>query len=138
VMTRNVVAVTKDTPLEQVVELMETRRIKRLPVVEGGKLVGIVSRLDLVRALYVQSLTEPAAPATDPDIEARLTAEIAGQGWRLSPSSKIAAFEGVVHLWGDIASMQEKHALVAAAKAIPGVRAVQDHLEIQEQRIEFI
>jgi CBS domain-containing protein len=138
VMTRNVITVAKETPLEAIAELMERRRIKRVPVVEGGRLVGLVSRLDLVRAVYVQGLKEPQAPLEDDEIKAALEAEIARQGWKLAPGSKIVVFEGSVHLWGAITSMAERRALTTAAKALPGVRSVQDHLEIQEPRVEFI
>lgn len=138
VMTRDVITATKETPLEAVAELMERRRIKRVPVTENGRLVGLVSRLDLVRAIYIQGLKEPQAPLADAEIKAALEAEIARQGWQLAPGSKVTVFEGVVHLWGGITSAAERRALTTAAKALPGVRAVEDHLEIREPRIEFI
>jgi CBS domain-containing protein len=138
IMTRDVVTVAEGTPVAEIAELMERRRIKRVPVVEDDRLVGLVSRLDLVRAIYLQGLREPRAPLADAEIEAALEAEIAHQGWKLAPGSKIAAAEGVVHLWGAITSTAERRALTAAAKALPGVRAVEDHLEIAEPRIEFI
>src|SRR5688572_25068285 len=100
VMTRNVVTVTPDTPLSEIGEVMANRNIKRVPVVEEGNLIGIVSRLDLVRALLAQSLTAPKEDLDDEAIRARLAAEIAHHGWRLDPSSKIVVFENVVHLFG--------------------------------------
>jgi CBS domain-containing protein len=137
VMTRHVVTVTKDTPLAVVAELMEKHRIKRVPVIDGGKLVGIVSRLDLVRAVTVSGLKEPHAPLNDEEIKGRLAAEIAREGWKLDPSAKIVVFEGVVHLFGAITSALEQRALATAARNVPGVREVQDHLEVREPRIEF-
>lgn len=137
VMTRNVITVTPDTPLSKIAELMASRNIKRVPVVDEGDLIGIVSRLDLVRALLVQDLTAPKEELDDEAIEARLTAEIANHGWRLDSSSKIVVFENVVHLFGKIASREERRALATAAMIIPGVRSVQDHLEIDEPRMEY-
>jgi hypothetical protein len=105
-MTRNVVTVTRETSLAEIAELMDRHRIKRVPVVENGELVGIVSRLDLVRAVYVHGMTEARPPLDDAGIQAKLAAEIARQGWKLDPSAKIVVFEGVVHLFGNITCLR--------------------------------
>ena len=96
-----------------------------------------MSRLDLVRALLVQDLTAPKEDLNDGAIRARLAAEVAHHGWRLDPLSKIVVFENVVHLFRKIASKEERRALATAAMIIPGVRSVQDHLEIDEPRMEY-
>jgi CBS domain-containing protein len=106
-------------------------------VVDEGNLIGIVSRLDLVRALLVQDLTAPREDLDDEAIGARLAAEVARHGWRLDPSSKIVVFENVGHLFGKIASREERRALTTAATIIPGVRSVQDHLDVDEPRMEY-
>jgi predicted transcriptional regulator len=137
-MTPKVLTVTKETPLLEVADLMEKWRIKRVPVVEAGHLVGIVSRLDLVRALCIQSLNESRSPLSDEEIASKLRAEIDREGWQLDPGSRVVVFEGIVHLFGSITSVQETNALITAAKALPGVREVQNHLQIEEPRIEFI
>jgi CBS domain-containing protein len=138
IMTPKVLTVTKETPLIEIADLMEKWRIKRVPVVDDGRLVGLVSRLDLVRALCIQNLRESRSPLGDDEIAAALRAEIDREGWQLGPDSKITVFEGVVHLFGSITSVQETKALLAAARALPGVREVQNHLQIAEPRIEFI
>lgn len=138
IMTPKVLTVTKETPLLDVADLMEKWRIKRVPVVEADRLVGIISRLDLVRALCIQNLNESRTPLSDDEIAAKLQAEIDREGWQLGPDSKIVVFEGIVHLFGSITSVQETNALLAAAKALPGVREVQNHLQIAEPRIEFV
>lgn len=138
IMTPKVITVGRDTPLMEVADLMERWRIKRVPVVEDGRLVGIVSRLDLVRALCIQNLDRSRSPLGDEEIAAKLRAEIEREGWQLGPTSKISVFEGVVHLFGSIASVQEMKALLTAARALSGVRDVQNHLRIAEPRIEFV
>jgi CBS domain-containing protein len=138
VMTRNVVTVGRDAPLAAIAELMERRRIKRVPVVEDGRLVGIVSRLDLVRAIHVSGLKDAPAPLDDAAIREKLTAEIERQGWKLGAGAKVVVFEGAVHLFGSIGSPEERRALLVAARALPGVRSVQDHLEADDPRIELV
>jgi CBS domain-containing protein len=138
IMTPKVLTVTRETPLAEIADLMEKWRIKRVPVVEAGRLVGIVSRLDLVRALCIQNLNESRSPLSDEEIAGKLRAEIDREGWQLGPDSRVVVFEGVVHLFGSITSVQETNALITAAKALPGVREVQSHLQIEEPRIEFI
>lgn len=138
VMTWKVVTVTEEATLTEVVEIMEKHRIKRVPVLRAGKLIGIVSRLDLVRALLYAGQSESRPSVEDGEIKVNLTNEIGRRGWQLGPSSKIAVFEGVVHLFGSVTSVEERKALVLAAKVVPGVRDVQDHLEIREPRAEYI
>jgi CBS domain-containing protein len=138
IMTPKVLTVTPETPLPEIADLMERWRIKRVPVVEAGRLVGIVSRLDLVRALCIQQLQQSRSPLSDDEIAAKLRAEAEREAWQLGPDAKIIVFEGVVHLFGSITSVQESKALVAAAKALPGVREVQNHLSVAEPRIEFV
>ena len=55
VMSSDVISVSRDTPLSEVAALMAERRIKRVPVLDGGLLVGIVSRADIVRALAART-----------------------------------------------------------------------------------
>jgi CBS domain-containing protein len=138
IMTPKVLTVTPETPLREIADLMERWRIKRVPVIEAGRLVGIVSRLDLVRALCIQQLNQSRSPLNDDEIAARLRTEAEREGWQLGADAKIIVFEGVVHLFGSITSVQESKALVAAAKALPGVREVQNHLSVAEPRIEFV
>jgi CBS domain-containing protein len=76
-MTRNPATVTEDTPLKEVARLMETRQIKRVPVVRDGRLVGIVARADMLRALMQNLRT---GTQTDAARRARLT-EIERQSW---------------------------------------------------------
>jgi CBS domain-containing protein len=129
VMTEEVVAVSSQDPLEEAVRLMEQRRIKRLPVIESGRLVGIISRANLVRAL-VDKLTRPAEAGAvgDAAIREQILAEIARQPWGPRASVDIRVIDGVVGLYGTITDDRERTALMVLAENAPGVKRVNDHL----------
>ena len=129
VMTRDVISVSDTTPLADIAILLEANRIKRVPVVRDGKLVGIVSRANLVRALAM-STGEPSNSAEihDRTIRDELLAELKAQKWAEVSPANITVKDGVVHLWSSYLSEQEKRALVVAAENTPGVRRVEDHM----------
>ena len=130
VMTREVVTVSDTTDLAEIANLLETRRIKRVPVVRDGKLVGIVSRANLVRALATvgNQLTGDVA-ADDRTIRERLLAELREQPWVHTWAADIIVREGVVHIWvSDDRPEEEKQALRVAAENIAGVRGVGEHI----------
>jgi len=133
VMTRNVLSVTEATSVADIALLLETDRIKRVPVMRDGELVGIVSRANLVRALAM-TIDEPAgsAEADDRAIREKLLAERKAQRWAEVAPANVTVKDGVVHLWSSYLSEQEKRALVVAAESIPGVRRVENHM----QRVE--
>jgi signal-transduction protein with cAMP-binding, CBS, and nucleotidyltransferase domain len=128
VMTTEVVSVAPDTPLPEVVELMEERRIKRVPVVDGGKLVGIVSRANLVAALAGVLAKERGAALSDDDIRRAILAEIDKQPWGPRESVDATVTDGVVELHGTILDERERAALIVAAENLPGVKSVRDKL----------
>jgi len=126
VMTADPLTVNEDDLLESVVELMERRRIKRVPVMRDGKMVGIVSRANLVHAL-VSLAREAEVPAGgDTAIRERITAAIRQLSW--APRINIIVANGVVELWGTITDERERGALTVAAENVAGVREVHDHL----------
>jgi CBS domain-containing protein len=130
VMTRDVVSVSDTTELADVAALLETKRIKRVPVLRDGKLVGIVSRANLVRALAAAGprLTADTA-ADDRTIRQQLLAELKGQEWVHAWAADIIVREGVVHIWvTDDRPEEERQALRIAAENIPGVRGVEEHI----------
>jgi CBS domain-containing protein len=131
-MTTDVAVVAPSDDLAVVVGLMEKRRIKRIPVVENGKLVGIVSRADLVGAL-VQSLTREAnsrahEPVADEAIHDRIVEIIDKEPWGPRFSVDVRVKAGVVDLHGTITDDRERLALIVAAEGVAGVKAVNDHL----------
>jgi len=126
IMTPDPHTVTADTPIEEVVRLMERHRIKRLPVVENDKLIGIVSRANLLHALA--SLARGAKPQAGDDaaIRERILDECGKHSWM--PHVNVVVRDGVVGLWGVIIDERERQAFIVAAENVPGVKAVHDHL----------
>ena len=128
IMTRDPQTVTEDTPLEDVVRLMEKKQIKRAPVVRGQHVVGIVSRANLLHALAAVSREAKPAEQSDEAIRAALLAELSRQPWAPVALVNPVVRNGVVELWGTITDERERPALVVAAENVPGVKAVRDHL----------
>ena len=128
VMTSDVVTVGPDTTLDQVVQLMERHRIKRLPVIEDGRLIGIVSRANLLHALAKLAPTAPSATLSDAEIRARLLAEIDREPWAPRSAVNPMVQDGIVDLYGAITDERERSALCVAAANIAGVKQVRDHL----------
>ncbi len=128
VMTRNTITVTEDTPLNEIADLFETRHIKRVPVVRAGKLVGIVSRANLLQALAAAAVPERTAAAKDDDtIRDELIETLDAEPWWHSLTSHLMVTEGVVHIWGLNGSLDQRDAIRIAALNIAGVREVEDH-----------
>jgi CBS domain-containing protein len=129
VMTKQVIHVSEQTPLGDVVGLMEKHNIKRLPVLSDGVLVGIVSRADLLRALAARQADPLPPPAeSDATVRAAMNDVLKNEEWAMSAMVNVIVSEGVVHLWGVIDSDDQRQALRVAAENIPGVTAVEDHL----------
>lgn len=128
VMTRDVATVGEASPLDDVVRIMESRHVRRVPVVEGERLVGIVSRSDLARALGAV-LDRAAAPDQDDRaIRTRILAEMTRHRWTPGRDVEVTVWEGVVELQGEIHDERLRGAMRVIAEAVPGVKAVQDHL----------
>jgi CBS domain-containing protein len=128
VVTRDVISVTETTPVADIAVLLETNRIKRVPVVRDGKLVGIVSRANLVRALAMTITQASGTEADDLSIRDKLLAELKAQRWAEVSPANVTVKDGVVHLWSSYLSETEKRALVVAAENTSGVRRVEDHM----------
>ncbi len=130
VMTRDVITVADTTGLDEVADLLESKRIRRIPVLRDGKLIGIVSRANLVRAL-VTAKTPAADGAVLDDFTIRdaLLAELRGKPWAKVWASEIMVRNKVVHLWySDDQPLEERQAIRTAAENTPGVARVEEHL----------
>jgi CBS domain-containing protein len=128
VMTRDPITVSEDTPLDEVVRIMERQRIKRLPVMRKETVVGIISRANLLHALASMSRDLPAAAKSDAEIRQRLTDELARQPWAPIALIDLVVKNGVVELWGNITKLEQEEALKVCAENIPGVKSVVSHL----------
>jgi CBS domain-containing protein len=126
VMTEEVHTVTEDAPLEQAVHLMERNRIKRLPVVRGEQLVGIVTRANVVRAVVRLAHEAHPVSAADADIRKRLVEELNKLSW--APSISVSVRDGIVKLSGVLTDERQRSALRVAAENVPGVKSVLDDL----------
>lgn len=128
VMTASVHTISDDAPLDQIVKIMERHQVKRLPVMRDGKLVGIVSRANLLHALA--SVAKETKPATvdDLSIRERLIAELNRQPWAPVNMVDVVVRNGVVHLWGTILDERQRQGIRVAAENTLGVKSVEDHL----------
>ena len=129
IMSREVVTVGEETDLGDVAELLEAKRVKRVPVMRDNKVVGIISRANLVRAL---GATKGAAPReneeNDRSIRARLLGELGREEWAKLWPEDVLVRDGVVHFWvSEDESVEKRHALRVAAETIAGVRGVEEH-----------
>jgi CBS domain-containing protein len=128
VMTQSVHTIGEDTPLSDAVELMERHRIKRLPVLRDHKLVGIVSRANLLHALASLAREINSAPADDVAIRECLLTELKQQSWAPLGLIDVIVRNGTVELWGTLLDERKRRALILAAENVRGVKAVRDHL----------
>jgi CBS domain-containing protein len=139
VMSRDVVAVAEDTPLHEIAILLEERRIKRVPVVRDGRLLGIVSRANLLQGLAASPAAAMPPPSVDDDtirttILSTLREEVGG----VTELVNIVVSQGVVDVWGVADSLEVKRAIRVAAENAPGVREVRDHVSILPSNVRSV
>jgi CBS domain-containing protein len=128
VMTRDPITVGEDTPLEDIIHLMEKHRIKRLPVLKDGELVGIVSRANLVQAMA--GLLRAGAPVhkSDTAIRDSVRLELDKLPWPAKEFVSVTVKDGVVDLWGTFTAFRQDEAATVAAQNVAGVKEVRSHL----------
>jgi CBS domain-containing protein len=127
VMTPAPITITEDTRLDEIVSLMEQRSVKRLPVVRQGRVVGIVSRANLLHALASVVAELPGSATTDVTIREQIMSEFSDEAW--SPRDfNVVVRNGVVELWGTILDERERQAAKVSVENVAGVKAVRDHL----------
>jgi predicted transcriptional regulator len=139
VMTRSVITATPETPLAEIASLLERNRIKRVPIVQNGKVVGIVSRANLLQALAGMPVKNAAAAASagDSQIRDEVLSRLNAQLWRPSMLN-VTVRDGIVDLWGFVTSDDEKKATRIAVESIPGVKTINDHLTIPPAEIAMV
>ena len=127
-MTPGPETIVEETPLDEIVTVMEQKRIKRLPVMRGDKMVGIVSRANLVQALATLARETADTLPSDAALRELVLAEIDKQSWSPGHLINVIARDGVVELWGTILDERKRQALRVVAENVPGTRQVKDHL----------
>jgi CBS domain-containing protein len=130
VMTTPVLTARPDTPLQEIATALEKNGIKRVPIVEDGKLLGIVSRANLLQAL-AGIPKNGAAGSSDAAIREDVLARLQAEPWTRPSLINVIVKNGTVELWGIVDSQTEKKAVRVAAEVTPGVRAINDNLVIR-------
>jgi CBS-domain-containing membrane protein len=127
VMSRSPITIAEDTPLADIADLMEKKNIKRLPVLRDDRLVGIVTRTNLLQAVASLARHVPDPTADDNHIRDRIIRAIEKADWPPIGLNVIVR-DGIVHLNGYITDERTREALMVAAENVEGVRKVHDHL----------
>ena len=129
VMTRNVVTVDEDTPIHQIAELLERHHIKRVPVLRGGRLAGIVSRANLLHGLAntIVDHHEPSA-AKDRELRQQLMKTLLDNDQLDTVLANVTVNDGNIRLWGVVESRDQAVAAESAARKLPEVKSVENNL----------
>jgi CBS domain-containing protein len=127
VMSHDVIASHPEASLREIAELMERHGIKRVPILDGGALVGIVSRANLMQGLLADRRSL-AASTSDDQIRDKLNDLLRTQPWIDHNRINVVVSGGVVQLWGSVRDDEQRRALTVAAESIAGVQSVEDHL----------
>ncbi|NQV57525.1 MAG: CBS domain-containing protein [Rhodospirillales bacterium] len=139
VMTKDVVTAPSFTPINSIAEMLEKKRIKRVPIVDNGKLMGIVSRANVIQALIGQTDKAPKeASPSDQAIRTSLLEEFNEHPWSSASTYNIVVKDGIVRYWGFVESEEAKEAMRIAAENIPGVKSVESNLGVAARMPEYI
>ena len=135
VMTKGVIAAHETASLREVADLMLKHKIKRVPIVRDGAVLGIVSRVDLVKALIsvggkVYSPQPPPPLSEDHQPRRAIMTSVNGQGWAVAQWFDVVIRDGVVHLWGVAPSDSVRQAYVDAARKVAGVKSLENHMHV--------
>jgi CBS domain-containing protein len=134
VMTRSVITADPDMSLGEIARLFEKNHIKRVPVVDDDKVIGIISRADILQALVSIYDEDAVSSAPEDDtLRERLVARLNVQPWMRRGSVNVVVRGGVVDLYGIVDSAAERNAVRVAAEITPGVRSVNDHLAVSAE-----
>lgn len=134
IMSRKLVTVSKEAELSEVADQFEKMRVKRLPVVEGGRLVGLITRGDLVRALVTYPVTMSAGPMDDEALRAAAMARIGALNWLDSTHINVSVEGGVAKVWGLVDSDAQREAVRIAVEETTGVKRVDNQVKLNIAR----
>lgn len=132
VMTSAVISVSPDLPIEAAALILDQRRIRRVPVLAGGRVVGIVSRGDLVKVL-AKAPRPAGGPTSDSQLVSEMRARLEKESWVSHHGIVVDAKNGELLIWGLVASQAEKSAVETMARSVPGVRGIQSRLHVESE-----
>jgi predicted transcriptional regulator len=130
-MSHPVITVRPDTPLDELAALLDKHRIKRVPVVANGKLVGIVSRANLIQALIRRRPDSGAGKVDDETLHANILAQLRQHPW-WSDDVNVVVRDGKVELWGIVETEAQRDAIRVAVEGVPGVRGISNNLAVDD------
>ena len=131
VMTRNVITASPETSVAELAALLEKNSIKRVPIIKDKRIVGIVSRANLLQGLASLKDKAPQARADDSAIRDSVMQKLANERWARPALLSVTVQDGTVDLWGIVESATEKKAVHVLVEVTPGVRAVNDNLIVR-------
>ena len=129
VMTSDVVTATENTALADIAATLERHRIKRVPIVRDGRVVGIVSRANLLQALAAH-VAPVEVQADDRQIRSAIGEVLQREFQDAAQNVSYVVTDGVIRLWGATMSNDEKKAIRIAAENVPGVARVDDNISV--------
>jgi CBS domain-containing protein len=133
VMTKDVITASEDTPIAEIAWQMKARSVKRIPILKNGAVVGIVSRVDILRGLMSPSeggSKDQPAFHRDAELRHEVCAACQGRSWSQAKQVDVAVNHGVAHLWGVAPTDLVRQAYRAAAESVPGIKTVQVHMRV--------
>ncbi|WP_118184508.1 CBS domain-containing protein [Paraburkholderia phosphatilytica] len=127
VMTDNVISVRPTSSLGEIADLLDRHHIKRVPVLQEGRVVGIVSRSNLIHMLAGEAPSDAKTQAADETIHRHAVQALGGHRWAMA-AENLVVVDGIVHVWGTVRSEEERDAIRVTIERVPGVKGVENHL----------
>lgn len=138
VMTPDPLTVEENTPLHSIARLLEKHHIKRVPVLSNGKLVGIVSRANLLQGIANAAVAPTQSPTDDRQIREAILKEVEHNTGAEAGNISLIVDGGVVEIWGLVDSHEQKQAVTVAAENVAGVTRVENHLGMMPRGVGYI
>lgn len=138
VMTPNPMTVEENTPLHTIARMLEKHHIKRVPVLRDGKLVGIVSRANLLQGIANAAVAPTQSPTDDRQIREAILKEVEDNTGVQVEGISVIVDGGAVEVWGLVESLEQKQAVTVAAENVPGVTQVENHLGMMPRGVGYM
>ena len=130
VMSRYVISVHEGAALRDVADILDRHGIKRVPVVQAGRLVGIITRGDLIRTLSQVSTSKSVKRVDNAVLHKLLHDRIRAQPWINESYISVTVEDGIVELWGFVDTVEQHSALRALVEETDGVSRLEDKISV--------